>query len=115
MAHTPQPEVRKSLRWKLGKNLLTTQERALLRAQIRALEAATNAGTNEIGDNLTNIQLTDLSVVQIFYTYALSLGSSHADKLRAVKAIEKLPTFVQKKDKKLSNMDNNKDIADSAF
>lgn len=29
-------------------------------------------------------------------------------------AIQKLPTFVQKKDNKLSNMDNTKDIADSA-
>lgn len=87
----------------------------MLRVQIRALEATTNAGTNEIGNNLTEILLTDLEVVQIFDTYVLSLGSSHADKLRAVKAIEKLPTFVQKKDNKLSNMDNTKDIADSAF
>lgn len=65
----------------------------MLRAQIRALEATTNAGTNEIGNNLTDIQLTDLEVVQIFDTYALSLGSSHADKLRAVKAIETLRAY----------------------
>jgi len=99
VAHTPQPEVRKSLRFQLGNNLLTTQERALLRAQIQALEAATNAGTNSILDKFTYIQLTDLEVVQLFYTEALSLGSSHADKLRAVKAIQKLQrsTFVQKK------------------